>query len=100
MSSAIDSGVKTCGNSGPLTQRWFGCSYLILFLYVAFCLALAMAGYLRPLPTFDRYLYAGTIASFRYSDPETIHRIARAEFDTQPSPRLLGQNAGLWRRRK
>jgi hypothetical protein len=48
--------------------------------------ALTAVAYLRPLPTFDRYLYAGAVASLRYSDQITIHRIARAEFDAQPSP--------------
>ncbi|HMD21421.1 MAG TPA: hypothetical protein VKH40_13930 [Alloacidobacterium sp.] len=67
-------------------RNWFGCSSLALFLYTGFCVALAIVTYLRPLPTFDRYLYAGAVASLRYSDPVTIHRIARAEFDTQPSP--------------
>ena len=67
-------------------RRWCGCSGLALILYVGFCLALATASYLRPLPTFDRYLYAGAVASFRYSDPIIIHRIARTEFDVQPSP--------------
>jgi hypothetical protein len=47
---------------------------------------LAIAGFLRSLPTYDRFFYAGAIASLRYSDPITIHRIARAEFDAQPSP--------------
>ena len=45
-----------------------------------------MSGYLRPLPTFDRYFYAGAVASFRYTDPITIYHIARSEFDSQPSP--------------
>jgi len=76
----------TGNGAGSWSARWFGCSNLTLFLYAAFCLTLTIAGYLRPLPTFDRYLYAGAIASFRYSDPQTVHRIARAEFDTQPSP--------------
>lgn len=67
-------------------QRWWGSSSPRLLLYICFCLALAAAAYLRPLPTFDRYLYAGAVASLRYSDPVTIHRIARAEFDAQPSP--------------
>ncbi len=67
-------------------RNWFGCSNLALFLYTGFCVALATATYFRPLPTFDRYLYAGAVASLRYSDPVTIHRIARAEFDAQPSP--------------
>jgi hypothetical protein len=67
------------------TRKWFGCSSLALLLYTIFCVALAVTDYLRPLPTFDRYLYAGAIASLRYSDPATIHRIARAEFDAQPS---------------
>lgn len=53
---------------------------------MGFCLTLAMVTYLRPLPTFDRYLYAGAVASLRYSDPVEVHRIARAEFDAQPSP--------------
>jgi hypothetical protein len=57
-----------------------------LGVYVAFCAALATLAYLRPLPTFDRYLYAGAVASLRYSDPTTIQSIARAEFDAQPSP--------------
>jgi hypothetical protein len=59
---------------------------LTLGVYVAFCAALATLAYLRPLPTFDRYLYAGAVASLRYSDPTTIHSIARAELDAQPSP--------------
>lgn len=67
-------------------QKWLGCSVQVLLSYLLFCLALAAAAYLRPLPTFDRYLYAGAVASLRYSDPVTIHRIARAEFDAQPSP--------------
>ena len=67
-------------------RRWCGCSGLALILYVGFCLALATASYLRPLPTFDRYLYAGAVASLRYSDPIIVHRIARTEFDVQPSP--------------
>ncbi len=67
-------------------RNWFGCSNLALFLYASFCVTLATATYFRPLATFDRYLYAGAVASLRYSDPVTIHRIARAEFDTQPSP--------------
>jgi len=67
-------------------RNWFGCSGFSLFLYTCFCVALATVAYLRPLPTFDRYLYAGAVASLQYSDPVTIHRIARAEFDVQPSP--------------
>jgi len=86
MSSAVHSGLNTRGSAGPVIQRWFGCSNLALILYVTFCMALAVAGYLRPLPTFDRYMYAGAVASLRYSDPATIHRIARAEFAAQPSP--------------
>jgi hypothetical protein len=86
--------MQTLTNSGTLaqarkklrTQKWFGCSNFALLLYMSFCLVLAMASYLRPLPTFDRYLYAGAVASLRYSDPVIIHRIARAEFDAQPSP--------------
>src|SRR5215831_7024610 len=72
--------------NGTRLQRWFGCSSPVLIVYVAFCLALAAIAYLRPLPTFDRYLYAGAVASLRYSDPVTIHRVAREEFDVQPSP--------------
>jgi hypothetical protein len=86
--------MQTLTNSGTLaqareklrSQKWFGCSSFALLLYVGFCLVLAMVSYLRPLPTFDRYLYAGAVASLRYSDPVMIQRIARAEFDTQPSP--------------
>lgn len=86
--------MQTLTNSGTLaqareklrSQKWFGCSNFALLLYVGFCLVLAMVSYLRPLPTFDRYLYAGAVASLRYSDPVMIQRIARAEFDTQPSP--------------
>jgi len=70
-------------------RKWFGCSNLGLFLYVSFCVILTAIAYLRPLPTFDRYLYAGAVASLRYSDPAIIHRIARAEFDAQPSPFLF-----------
>jgi hypothetical protein len=77
----------TIDRSGvSLTYKWFGCSIFVLIVYVGFCVALATTTYLRPLPTFDRYLYAGAVASLRYSDPVTIHRIARAEFDAQPSP--------------
>jgi hypothetical protein len=67
-------------------RRWTGCSVPVLLLYVSFCAILAVAGFLRSLPTYDRFFYAGVIASFRYSDPSTVHRIARAEFDAQPSP--------------
>src|SRR5271170_8333814 len=67
-------------------QNRFGRSNLSFFLYVGFCIALSMMAYLRPLPTYDRYLYAGAVASLRYSDPMTLQRIARAEFDAQPSP--------------
>jgi hypothetical protein len=74
------------GSNRTGLRNWFGCSNLALFLYVGFCLVLSTATYLRPLPTFDRYLYAGAVASLRYSDPATIHRIARSEFDAQPSP--------------
>src|SRR5271157_4802785 len=70
----------------PAFRNWFDCSFVALFLYGIFCLALVTAAYLRPLPTYDRYLYAGAVASLRYSDPVTIHNIARAEFDNQPSP--------------
>ncbi|MGA9246493.1 MAG: hypothetical protein WBW03_31470 [Silvibacterium sp.] len=70
----------------PCAKYRFFLQHLRLIIYVGFCLALATASYLRPLPTFDRYLYAGAVASFRYSDPLTIHRTARAEFDAQPSP--------------
>jgi hypothetical protein len=80
------SGSTAFSDTRSLARRWFGCSSLVLFLYTVYCLALAMAAYLRPLPTFDRLLYAGAVASLRYSDPATLHRIARAEFDAQPYP--------------
>ena len=80
------SGSSASSDARSLARRWFGCSSLALFLCAAFCALLATAAYLRPLPTFDRYLYAGAVASLRYTDPVTIHRIARAEFDAQPSP--------------
>jgi hypothetical protein len=70
----------------PPLRNWFGPSNLTTVLYLIFCAALATTAYLRPLPTFDRLFYAGAVASFRYSDPITLHRIARAEFDAQPSP--------------
>jgi|SRR5271157_1418191 len=70
----------------PAFRNWFDCSFVALFLYGIFCLALVTAAYLRPLPTYDRYLYAGAVASLRYSDPVTLQRIARAEFDAQPAP--------------
>jgi hypothetical protein len=72
--------------SRPHLRRWQGGSSLVQILYVGFCLALAATAYRHPLPTYDRFLYAGAVASFRYSDPLTIHRIARAEFDAQPYP--------------
>ncbi len=72
------------GDCSPI-RRWFGCSTLAVLLYAGFCVALATAAYFRPLPSFDRFLYAGAVASLRWSDPLTIHRIARAEFDVQPS---------------
>jgi len=87
--SAVDTQADEAGNKEPESlqpRRWFGCSAFTLFLYVGFCAALAAAAYLRPLPTFDRYLYAGAVASLRYSDPVTLHRIARTEFDMEPSP--------------
>jgi hypothetical protein len=74
------------GHKQQRLRNWFGCSNLAFFLYAGFCAALAMAAYLRPSPTYDRYLYAGAVASLRYSDPATLQRIARAEFETQPSP--------------
>jgi hypothetical protein len=86
MPASVTSHLSTTTNKPPMIQNWFGCSGLALFLYTVFCVALTTAAYLRPLPTFDRYLYAGAIASLRYSDPATIHDIARAEFDAQPSP--------------
>jgi len=73
-------------NKNTWARRWFGCSSPVLFLYAGLCVTLAMMAYLRPLPTFDRYMYAGAVASLRYSDPVTIHRIARAEFVAQPDP--------------
>jgi len=80
------SGSTESSDTRSLARSWFGCSNLALFLYTSFCGVLATAAYLRPLPTFDRLLYAGAVASLRYSDPVAIHRIARAEFDVQPSP--------------
>ena len=65
----------------PITREVFGCSYFVFVLYAGFCLALVTTTYLRPLPTYDRYLYAGAVASLQYSDPVVIHRIARFEFD-------------------
>ena len=65
---------------------WLGCSPLLVCVYLVFCAALAFTAFHRPLPTYDRFLYAGAVASFRYSDPATLHRIARAEFDAEPSP--------------
>jgi len=67
-------------------RRWFGCPLPVFLAYGIFCIALAVIAFLRPLPTYDRFLYAGAVASFRYSDPVTLYRIARAEFDAQPSP--------------
>lgn len=84
-SRASTSNVKP-GHNQPRLQSWFGCSNLFFLFYAGFCLALSMMAYLRPLPTYDRYLYAGAVASLRYSDPITLQRIARAEFDAQPSP--------------
>jgi hypothetical protein len=80
------SGLTALNDTLPLTRRWFGCSTLAFFLYTVFCVTLATAAYLRPLPTFDRLFYAGAVASLRYSDPATLFSIARAEFDAQPSP--------------
>jgi hypothetical protein len=82
----VSHAVAATRNKQTLIRDIFGCSHLSLALYLGYCLALAVAAYLRPLPTYDRYLYAGAVASFRYSDPATIHNIARAEFDSQPSP--------------
>jgi hypothetical protein len=73
------------GRTQSSLRHWFGCSFLAFFLYVIFCTALAVITFLRPLPTYDRFLYAGAVASLRYSDPVTLHRIARAEFDAEPS---------------
>jgi hypothetical protein len=53
-------------------------------LYFLFLAVISFAGFLRPARTFDRLLYAATVASFRYSDPSTIHAIARQEFDREP----------------
>jgi hypothetical protein len=73
-------------NSGSHAQHHFGCSLFTLLLYVSFCLALAAVAYRRPLPTYDRFLYAGAVASLRYSDPLMLYHIARTEFDSEPSP--------------
>lgn len=86
MQTHTPSGVGAHSETRSATRRWIGCSIPVLVLYIGFCAALAVAGFLRSLPTYDRFFYAGTIASFRYSDPITVHRIARAEFDAQPSP--------------
>jgi hypothetical protein len=71
---------------GSFLKRWFGCSIPVLLIYASFSFILSAAAFMRPLPTFDRYLYAGAVASLGYTDPVIIHRIARAEFDVQPSP--------------
>jgi hypothetical protein len=89
MTANTNSAPSTPGNRHSRARNWFGCSTPVLLLYTVFCLALAIVGYLRPLPTFDRYLYAGAVASLRYSDPVTIHQIALAEFNAQPSPFLF-----------
>jgi hypothetical protein len=68
------------------SRNWLGCPNHVLFLYFGFSLAVSVAAYLRPLATYDRYLYAGAVASLRYSDAVTIHRIARTEFDAEPNP--------------
>ena len=73
-------------NAHVWALQWFGCSALTLSLYTTFCVALACVAFLRPLPTYDRLLYAGAVASLRYSDPVILHHIARAEFDAEPSP--------------
>lgn len=70
----------------PSAGRLFGCSYISVFLYLLLCAVLAVTGHFRPLPTFDRYLYAGAVASLQYSDPIKIHQIARNEIDAQPAP--------------
>lgn len=82
--SAQETALQT--SHGAAANRLLGRSVPLAILYVLFCLALATAAYLRPLPTYDRLLYAGAVASLRYSDPATVYRFARAEFDTQPSP--------------
>ena len=76
----------TIDRTVSLTYKWFGCSIFVLIVYIVCCMALAVTTYLRPYPTFDRYMYAGAVASLRYSDPVTIHRIALAELETQISP--------------
>lgn len=57
-----------------------------VLLYLAFLTAVSLFGFLRPLRTFDRLLYAATVASLRYSDPSVVHEIARREFDKEPDP--------------
>jgi hypothetical protein len=94
MPANIPSAFDAVRRKPSLVKNWFGCSNQALFFYAILCTALAVTDYLRPLPTFDRYLYAGAIASLRYSDPATIHHIARAEFDRQPSPFQFENVAG------
>jgi hypothetical protein len=77
---------KRAGGEDRRAMWLVGYRNVALCLYVVFCAILAVIAYHRPLPTFDRYFYAGAVASLRYSDPVTIHRIARAEFEAQPAP--------------
>lgn len=72
--------------NGSFLDFWLDYPNYVLCLYVSLSLALSVAVYLRPLATYDRYLYAGAVASLRYSDAVTIHRIARAEFDAERTP--------------
>jgi hypothetical protein len=55
-------------------------------LYFVFLAAISVAGFLRPLHTFNRVLYAATVASFQYSDPLSFTRFARQEFDKELDP--------------
>jgi hypothetical protein len=82
----IETLARSAQNVRTFERRLFGCSRLGVLLYIVFSLTLATVCYLRPLPTFDRYLYAGAVASLRYSDPGAIHQVARAEFDATPNP--------------
>jgi hypothetical protein len=54
-------------------------------LYIIFLFSMSVLCYLRPLPTYDRLLYAAMVASLRYPDAATIYKLATQEFENEPT---------------
>jgi len=72
-----------------MPRKSAGISARICFAYLLYALltaGLAIFSYLHPAPTFDRYLYAATVASLCTHDPFEIGReaIRTAPKEAQP----------------